>query len=78
MTMGSTLAAHVALHGSLPAILGLSYFFSELLLAFTRRSSTKTVSRDANSLRVLWVIIIVCIWLSIRAQGRWPGAVLPP
>jgi hypothetical protein len=33
----------------LPAVLGLTYFFSELVLAFTRRSSTKTVSKDANS-----------------------------
>ena len=62
---------------SLPAILGLTYFFSELVLAFTRRSSAKTVSKDANSLRILWIVIIVCIWLSIRAQGRWPHAVLP-
>jgi protein-S-isoprenylcysteine O-methyltransferase len=63
---------------SLPAILGLVYFFSELVLAFTRRSSAKTVSKDANSLRVLWIVIIVCIWLSIQAQRRWPNAVLPP
>jgi|ERR1044071_1302521 protein-S-isoprenylcysteine O-methyltransferase len=62
----------------LPAILGLAYFFSELILAFTRRSSAKTVSKDAHSLRVLWFVIIVCIWLSIQAQGRWPNAVLPP
>jgi protein-S-isoprenylcysteine O-methyltransferase len=63
---------------SLPAVLGLIYFFSELVLAFTRRSSAKTVSKDANSLRVLWIVIGVCIWLSIRAQWRWPFAVLPP
>lgn len=62
----------------LPAVLGLTYFFSELVLAFTRRSSAKTVSRDANSLRILWIVIGVCIWLSIQAQGRWPQAVLPP
>jgi len=62
----------------LPAILGLAYFFSELVLGFTRRSSAKTVSRDANSLRVLWFVIMVCIWLSIQAQERWPKALLPP
>src|SRR5207249_8705519 len=62
----------------LPAILGLAYFFSELVLALTRRSSAKTVSKDANSLRVLWFVIIVSIWLSIHAQERWPSAVLPP
>jgi protein-S-isoprenylcysteine O-methyltransferase len=62
----------------LPSILGLAYFFSELILSFTRRSSAKTVSKDANSLRVLWIVIGVCIWLSIRAQWRYPFAVLPP
>jgi protein-S-isoprenylcysteine O-methyltransferase len=62
----------------LPAILGLTYFFSELVLAFTRRSSARTISKDANSLRILWIVIGVCIWLSIRAQGSWPFAVLPP
>jgi len=62
---------------SLPAILGLTYFFSELVLALTRQSGAKTISKDANSLRVLWIVIIACIWLSIRAQGRWPHAVLP-
>src|ERR1700730_7205812 len=78
MRIGPILAFHIAFHMPLPAILGLAYFFSELVLAFTRRSSAKTVSKDTNSLRVLWIVIIVCIWLSIRAQGRWPQAVLPP
>jgi protein-S-isoprenylcysteine O-methyltransferase len=62
----------------LPAILGLTYFFSELVLALTRRSREKTVSKDANSLRVLWIVIGLCIWLSIQAQSLWPQAVLPP
>jgi protein-S-isoprenylcysteine O-methyltransferase len=62
----------------LPAILGLTYFFSELVLALTRRSREQAVSKDANSLRILWVVIGLCIWLSIRAQSLWPHAVLPP
>jgi protein-S-isoprenylcysteine O-methyltransferase len=78
MRIESTFAAHVAFHGSLPAFLGLSYFLSELVLSFARRSSTKTVSKDANSLRVLWIVIIVCIWLAIEVAGRWPNALLPP
>jgi protein-S-isoprenylcysteine O-methyltransferase len=61
-----------------PAILGLTYFFSELVLAFTRRSREKGVSKDANSLRILWIVIGLCIWLSIRAQSLWPQAMLPP
>jgi len=63
---------------SLPAILGLAYFISELVLGFTRRSSGATVSKDANSLRILWAVIGVCLWFGIRAHGRWPQAVLPP
>jgi protein-S-isoprenylcysteine O-methyltransferase len=78
MTMGSTIALHVSFHLPFPAILGLTYFFSELVLAVTRRSSATTVSKDANSLRILWIVIGVSIWLSIRAQGRWPEAMLPP
>ena len=62
----------------LPAILGLVYFFSELVLAFTRRSNAKTVSKDANSLRILWFVIIVSIWLSLQAHGLWRHALLPP
>ena len=61
----------------LAAILGLAYFFSELVLAFTRRSSAKGVSKDAYSLRILWVVIGLSIWFSIRAQSIWPAAVLP-
>lgn len=78
MMMGSTFALHVSFRLPFPAILGLTYFFSELVLAVTRRSSAKTVSRDANSLRILWIVIGVSIWLSIQAQGRWPEAMLPP
>jgi len=62
---------------TLSAILGVAYFFSELVLALTRRSSRRTVSRDANSLRILWVVIILSIWLSLRAQAHWPRASLP-
>ena len=63
---------------SLPAILGLSYLISELILGFSRRSSGTTVSKDAHSLRILWAVIGVCIYFGIRAHWRWPQAVLPP
>jgi protein-S-isoprenylcysteine O-methyltransferase len=78
VTMEPTFALHISFRLPFPAILGLTYFFSELVLAVSRRSSAKTVSKDANSLRVLWIVICVSIWLSIMAQGRWPEAVLPP
>ena len=76
--MEPTFAVHVAFQPSLPAVLGLTYFFSELVLSFTRRSREKTVAKDAYSLRVLWIVIGVCIWLSLQAPGLWPQAILPP
>jgi protein-S-isoprenylcysteine O-methyltransferase len=76
MRMEPGLAFHVAFQGSLAALLGLTYFVSELALAFSRRSSGKTVSKDANSLRVLWIVIMMCVWLSLQAPSIWPHAVL--
>lgn len=43
----------------------------------TRRSREKSESKDANSLRVLWIVIVVCVWLSIQGRAVWPHAVLP-
>lgn len=61
----------------LSAILGMTFSVSELILAITRRSTAKTDSKDANSLRILWLVIIICIWLSLLAERTWRGAVLP-
>ena len=60
---------------STPAILVLAYFFSELVLAITRRSA-RAASKDANSLRLLWIVIGVSIWLSIYLSMSWPTAKL--
>jgi protein-S-isoprenylcysteine O-methyltransferase len=59
-----------------PAILGLAYFLSEAVLAITRRSSAKTASKDANSLRFLWIVIGVSIWLGIHLHRSSPAAAL--
>lgn len=32
---------------------------------------------DANSLRIIWFVIIFSIFLSVQAQARWPRALLP-
>src|SRR5204863_4702738 len=40
-------------------------------------SKEKTVSKDASSLRVLWLVIMVCIWLGLQVPSLWPGAALP-
>jgi len=63
---------------SLPAMVGLSYLVSESVLALTKRSSAKADSKDANSLRVLWIVIGVSIWLSLRWHTALPAASLPP
>ena len=62
----------------IPAILGLTYCLSEVILSLAKRSQAKGVSKDANSLRVLWIAIGVGVWLSIQARSRWPQAMLPP
>jgi protein-S-isoprenylcysteine O-methyltransferase len=66
----------------LSLVLGLVYFASELLLTVTRRSRTKTGSKqDKSTLGMIWVVIALSIvagvWLaahstSLRVNyGRW-------
>lgn len=62
---------------SFPAALGLAYGLSEVVLAITHRSRIKAASKDANSLRILWIVIIVCLWLNLQARSLWPQALLP-
>ncbi|HEY2125279.1 MAG TPA: isoprenylcysteine carboxylmethyltransferase family protein [Chthoniobacterales bacterium] len=60
----------------LPACLGGLYLLSEVFLSITRRSGTGAVSRDRRSLILLWLVITLSIWLSIRAS-YWPPGRLP-
>src|SRR4051794_8250220 len=71
---------------SLSLKLGLIYFASELLLTITRRSPTKTgTKQDKSTLGMIWVVIAVSVtagvfvagssWL--RASGLWMFE-LPP
>jgi protein-S-isoprenylcysteine O-methyltransferase len=62
---------------SLPGYLGLIYLASELILSFTKRSRSKTPSRDAQSLRVLWVVITLSIVLSIYVAQKYRAGLLP-
>lgn len=61
----------------LPAILGLILLTSELLLAFAKRSRVGTTGKDANSLRLLWFVIMISIFFALRAQAQWLTATLP-
>lgn len=63
----------------LPAyLLGLVYFASELLLVITRRSrKIDSSAKDRNSLRFLWITILVSLWAGIQVAASWPAAALP-
>ncbi len=63
---------------SLAAYLGLLYLVSEALLIVARRSRQSADStKDAGSLRLLWIVILVSILLGVNLSRRWPVAALP-
>ena len=61
----------------LPAYLGWIYLASELLLTLTKRARTGGPSRDAQSWRLLWIIITLSICLGIYVAKKFHGAALP-
>ena len=63
---------------SLPLQLGLVYLISELLLTVTRRSRSRTgTKQDRSTLRVLWLVIMASVAAGIYVAGHWPSAALP-
>jgi len=63
---------------SLPLELGLVYLISELLLTVTRRSRSRTgTKQDRSTLRVLWLIIMASVAARVYVAGHWPAAALP-
>jgi protein-S-isoprenylcysteine O-methyltransferase len=60
-----------------PLTLGAIYGISELILALTRRSGQRGVSRDRYSLAILWSVILLSFWLSIQCVPWFPEATLP-
>lgn len=61
----------------LPAWLGFAYLISELLLGACRRARSGTKARDANSLRLLWVVIGLSIFAAVQVAPRWRTAAIP-
>ena len=62
----------------LPACLGLIYLVSEVLLVVTRCSRKSADStKDAGSLRFLWIAILASISLGVNLSKRWGVAALP-
>ncbi|MGH7982884.1 MAG: methyltransferase family protein [Candidatus Udaeobacter sp.] len=63
---------------SLPLQLGLVYLISEFLLTVTRRSRSRTgTKQDQSTLRVLWLIIVASVAAGIYMASHWPTAALP-
>jgi protein-S-isoprenylcysteine O-methyltransferase Ste14 len=62
----------------LAACLGLIYLASEVLLTVARRSGKSADStKDAGSLRFLWIVILVSISLAVNLSRRWQIAAIP-
>jgi protein-S-isoprenylcysteine O-methyltransferase len=58
-------------------LLGLIYMASEILLTITKHARTSGRSRDAQSWRLLWIVITLSITLGIFVAQRFRGAALP-
>jgi protein-S-isoprenylcysteine O-methyltransferase Ste14 len=63
---------------SLSLLLGLVYLISELLLTVTRRSRSRTgTKQDRSTLGVVWLVIIVSVAAAIYVARHLPAAALP-
>ncbi len=60
-----------------PAILGLTFLISEVLLSLAKRARSETSGGDANSLRILWITIGLSIFAGTQAVAFFPGARWP-
>ncbi len=64
---------------SVSLLLGLVYLISELLLTVTRRSRSRTgTKQDRSTLRVVWLVIMVSVAAGIHVAKYWPSVALPP
>ena len=63
---------------SVSLLLGLVYLISELLLSVTRRSRSRTgTKQDRSTLRLVWLVIVVSVAAGVYVAKYWPIAVLP-
>src|SRR5436190_24063530 len=63
---------------SVSLLLGLVYLISELLLTVTRRSHSRTgTKQDRSTLRVVWLVIVVSVAAGTYVAKQWPVAALP-
>ena len=64
------------MHLPISALLGLFYGLSEAGLGFLKRSRDDSVDADRNSLRRLWITILISVTAGILAPDRLPGAAI--
>jgi len=57
-------------------LLGFAYMLSELWLVIARRSGRGAISRDRKSLRIIWIVILVSVFLGIQAVQWFPSATM--
>jgi protein-S-isoprenylcysteine O-methyltransferase len=63
---------------SVSLLLGLVYLISELLLTVTRRSRSRTgTKQDRSTLHAVWLAIMVSVATGIYVTKHWPAAALP-
>ena len=62
------------MHLPISALLGLFYGLSEAGLGFFKRSRDDSVDADRNSLRLLWVVIVVSVTAGIFVAGQFASA----
>ena len=59
-------------------LLGLVYLISELLLTVTRRSRSRTgTKQDRSTVRVVWLVIVVSVAAGVYVVKQLPAAALP-
>ena len=63
---------------SLSLKLGLVYLISEVMLTVTRRSRSRTgTKQDRSTLGVIWLVIMMSIAAGVFVAMNWPAASLP-
>jgi protein-S-isoprenylcysteine O-methyltransferase len=62
----------------LSLLLGLVYFASEVLLSVTRRSRSRTgTKQDRSTLLVIWIVIMISIGAGVFVAQNWRAGALP-
>ena len=63
---------------SLPLALGMIYLVSEILLSLTRRSRSKTgTKQDRSTLGIIWLVIAISVTAGAFVARTFPTAALP-